>query len=116
MIKTIKIVYIFLVFTCNTVRTNAQVVISTPTLGFTQACASPDFNTYNVSFSFSPENALSSSNQFLLELSDASGSFDNPIEVYRSNPGSITTSPANISFALPQDVGGENYKLRVKNR
>lgn len=115
MIKAIKIVLVFLVFTCEMVNINAQVVISTPTLGFTQACASPDFNTYNVSFSFSPENALASSNQFILELSDASGSFDNAIEVYSSSPGSIVSSPASISFALPQDVGGENYKVRVKS-
>ena len=37
---------------------NAQIVISKPNLGFSQACASASFNTYNVTFTFSPDNIL----------------------------------------------------------
>jgi gliding motility-associated-like protein len=91
-----------------------QVVISTPALGFSQACASESFNSYNVTFSFSPENGLRSANQFTLELSDSSGSFDSPDVVFTSNPGEITTSPATINFALPETTTGEAYRLRVK--
>lgn len=94
---------------------NAQIVISKPNLGFTQACASENFNSYNVTFVFSPSSALESSNQFILELSDADGNFDNSTIVYTSNAGEIVASPATISFSLPSTTAGENYKLKVKS-
>ncbi len=46
----------------------AQIVIGTPSLGFTQACASSTFNTYNVTFTFSPTSSLNATNQFKIEL------------------------------------------------
>ncbi len=94
---------------------DAQVVISTPSLGFSQACASPSFNTYNVTFSFSPEGNLSSSNQFVIELSDETGAFSNATVVYTSAQGAITTSPATLSISLPTDTAGQSYKVRVKS-
>ncbi|WP_034045149.1 gliding motility-associated C-terminal domain-containing protein [Wocania ichthyoenteri] len=94
---------------------DAQVVISTPSLGFSQACASASFNTYNITFSFSPEGNLSSTNQFIIELSDETGSFSNSTVVYTSSQGSVTTSPATLSFSLPTDTSGESYKVRVKS-
>ncbi|MFD1613735.1 T9SS type B sorting domain-containing protein [Gelatiniphilus marinus] len=93
----------------------AQVVISNPSLGFTQACASDSFNTYYITFAFSPEANLSSTNQFIIELSDASGAFTNATAVYTSAQGTITSSPATIGFSLPTDAVGESYKLRVKS-
>lgn len=101
-------------------RINSQIVISTPSLGasgqsFTQACASTNFNTYSTTFSFSPENALSASNQFAIELSDANGDFANPTTVFTSNAGAVTTSPATLNFSLPTTTAGENYKIRVKS-
>ena len=94
---------------------NAQIVIGTPNLGFSQACAGPSFNTYNVTFTFSPETSLGASNQFVLELSDSTGSFSNPNVVFISNSGALTSSPATISFSLPTTTSGEAYKLRVKS-
>src|SRR5210317_1962682 len=94
---------------------HAQIVISKPNLSFTQACANPDFNTYNVSFVFSPESSLDTSNQFVLELSDPEGDFTNSTVVYTSTAGAITASPATLTFSLPEDTAGENYKLRVKS-
>lgn len=93
----------------------AQIVIGAPNLGFSQACANASFNSYNVSFVFSPESALSSTNQFTIELSDADGNFANAIVVFTSTPGSVTTSPANLSFALPETTAGESYRLRIKS-
>lgn len=93
----------------------AQIVIGKPNLGFTQACASPSFNTYNVTFIFSPDSGLSGSNQFIVELSDSNGDFSNPEVVYTSAAGSITVSPASISFSLPIDASGEAYRVRVKS-
>jgi gliding motility-associated-like protein len=94
---------------------NAQIVIAKPNLGFTQACASPTFNTYNVTFSFSPESGLSATNQFIIELSDASGSFTSPITVHTSAQGSVTVSPATLSFSLPTTTSGEGYRVRIKS-
>ena len=105
----------FLVALISKTDLNAQIVIGTPNLGFSQACAGPSFNTFNVTFTFSPETSLGASNQFILELSDASGSFSNPTVVFTSNSGAITTSPATVSFSLPTTTSGEAYKLRVKS-
>lgn len=93
----------------------SQVVIGQPTLGFSQACASDDFNTYSTTFVFSPESALGPSNQFTIELSDADGDFANAVVVYTSDAGSITTSPATVDFSLPETTAGENYRIRVKS-
>ena len=48
----------FLVALFSIENINAQIVIGTPSLGFSQACAGPSFNTYNVTFTFSPETSL----------------------------------------------------------
>lgn len=93
----------------------AQIVISTPSLGFSQACASASFNTYNITFTFSPEGNLNSTNQFIIELSDETGSFSNATTVYTSAQGAVTTSPATLSFSVPTDTSGESYKVRVKS-
>ncbi|MGM5470263.1 gliding motility-associated C-terminal domain-containing protein [Flavobacteriaceae bacterium LMO-SS05] len=98
-----------------TVNLNAQIVLGTPSLGFSQACASSSFNAYNVTFTFSPETALGLSNQFIIELSDASGSFSSPTVVFTSTSGAVTTSPATLSFPLPNTTAGEAYKVRVKS-
>lgn len=93
----------------------AQIVISKPNLGFSQACASPNFNTYNLNFTFSPITGISSSNQFVVELSDSEGSYDSSTIIYTSAAGEITASPATITFSMPIDVAAENYKLRIKS-
>ncbi|MBU3821445.1 gliding motility-associated C-terminal domain-containing protein [Flavobacteriaceae bacterium XHP0103] len=108
-------IVIVLLFISLAKTVNAQVVIAKPNLGFSQACASTSFNTYNITFSFSPSTALLSTNQFVVELSDASGSFSNPTVVYTSAQGAVTTSPATLSFSLPITTAGEAYKVRVKS-
>jgi len=91
----------------------AQIVIGAPNLGFGQACANADFNTFETDFIFSPENGITSENQFSVEMSNSDGDFTNPTVVYTSNPGVITTSPAIISFSIPETTSGENFKLRI---
>ncbi len=93
----------------------AQIVIGTPNLGFSQACANESFNTYITTFVFSPESNLTGSNQFTVELSDADGSFSNPTPVFTSDAGTINTSPATLSFSLPTITAGENYIIRIKS-
>src|SRR5690606_2977329 len=93
----------------------AQIVIGAPNLGFTQACASESFNSYNVTFVFSPESGVSPTNQFIIEMSDADGSFASPTVVFTSAAGAVTTSPATLNFSLPTDTSGEGYRLRIKS-
>jgi gliding motility-associated-like protein len=93
----------------------AQIVIGAPNLGFTQACASESFNSYNVTFVFSPESNLSPTNQFIIEMSDADGSFASATVVFTSAAGAVTTSPATLNFSLPTDTSGEGYRLRIKS-
>ncbi|MCL8007571.1 gliding motility-associated C-terminal domain-containing protein [Gelidibacter japonicus] len=94
---------------------NAQIVIGTPNLGYSRACASASFNTYNVTFVFSPESELSPTNRFIVEMSDATGNFSNATVVFTSEPGAVTTSPATLNFAIPETSAGEGYRLRIKS-
>jgi gliding motility-associated-like protein len=89
-----------------------QITINTPTLGFSQVCASTTFNTYNLSFSFSPVSNLGSGNVFTVELSNASGSFASPTILTTSTS---TTSPTSVSFSFPTNVNGTNYRIRIKS-
>lgn len=90
----------------------SQITISTPSIGFTQACASASFNTYNFSFSFFPVQNLGASNQFIVELSDRNGSFASPVIVKTLTN---TTSPVTSNFSLPPDTYGEGYRIRVRS-
>ncbi|GEL10480.1 adhesin SprC [Flavobacterium glycines] len=82
---------------------------------FSQICANSSFNTFSVSFTFSPSASLSPTNQFIVELSDATGFFSNPTILATTNPGAVTTSPATISFSVPTNTAGEQYKIRIKS-
>jgi len=93
----------------------AQIVIGTPTLSFSQICANPNFNTFNVTFTFSSASALSSTNQFIVELSDPNGSFTSPTVVFTSGAGTVTASPATLTFSVPITTAGEKYRLRIKS-
>lgn len=115
-----KIVYhlllgLFLFVLSSQERAYAQIVIGSPNLGFSQACANDSFNSFSTTFVFSPESALESSNQFSIEMSDAEGDFSNPTVVYTSGAGSITVSPATLNFSLPTNTAGENYRIRIKS-
>jgi gliding motility-associated-like protein len=113
--KNLTIFYIVFICFCLTKTSNAQIVITKPNLGFTRACASPSFNTYNVTFSFTPVTALGSTNQFIVELSDETGDFTDATAIYTSAEGSVTTSPATLTFSVPTTISGEAYKLRIKS-
>lgn len=111
--KLVFILCISLLF--NAVKLNSQIVIGTPSLAYSQACASDTFNTFEASFVFSPEGELNASNQFTIEMSDADGDFSNPTIIYTSNPGAVISSPATLSFSIPNTTAGENYKIRIKS-
>ncbi|SHG00306.1 gliding motility-associated C-terminal domain-containing protein [Flavobacterium segetis] len=93
----------------------AQVAINKPALGFTQLCANPDFNTFEINFSFSPAGSLDSSNKFVIEMSDPSGNFVTPIVLNFTEKTAVSTPTSRtLIFSVPTTTGGENYKLRVK--
>ena len=96
-------------------KIEAQIVIGTPDLQFTQACANESFNTFTANFVFSPESGIDSSNQFIVEMSDPEGSFADPNIVFSSSPGAITTSPASADFSLPVTTAGEGYQIRIRS-
>ncbi|MFB9055579.1 gliding motility-associated C-terminal domain-containing protein [Mariniflexile ostreae] len=109
----ISFLVVFFVFFIQIV--GGQAFISKPSLGFTQACASPLFNTFDITFSFTPETNSNPTNQFIIELSDSSGSFANPNILFTSTAGSVVESPATLNFSLPTSTSGEAYKIRVKS-
>ncbi|QLG47236.1 gliding motility-associated C-terminal domain-containing protein [Costertonia aggregata] len=88
----------------------------TPPIGSTpwsSACASSTFNDYWVNFKWTPP-VVNSGNEFILELSDASGDFSNPIELAKDGTKN-TSFDFFFQFTLPTDTRGEGYKMRVRS-
>jgi len=96
-------------------KMEAQIVIGTPNLQFTQACANESFNLFTVNFVFTPESGVDSSNQFIVEMSDAEGDFSNSEIVFASSPGSINASPASVDISLPLNTAGEGYRIKIRS-
>ena len=107
-----KKVFLTIALLISCIVASAQITINTPTLGFSQVCASTTFNNYNLSFSFSPTSNLGSGNIFTVELSNAAGSFTTPTVLTTST---AITSPVNVSFPFPTNVNGTNYRIRIKS-
>ena len=78
-----------------------------------KACASSSFNDYWVNFTWSPP-LVNSDNEFIFELSDASGSFASPVELARDATKN-TNFDFYIQFSIPTDTRGEGYKMRVRS-
>lgn len=105
--------YVYLILMgCPTVVFAQNININAPTYLFTQVCASPGLNNYNVQIPFTNPENLGAGNVFTLELSDDSGSFANAIPLGTST---ATTSPAAVSFALPATTLGGNYRIRARS-
>jgi len=104
-----KATFLFLLFPF---LINSQ-TINPPVKSFTNICASPSFNSYTVTFDFT---GFGGGNTFVLEMSDATGSFATltPITILSSQ---LTTSPGNFTFSVPPNTttAGQNYRLRVKS-
>ena len=83
------------------------------TTAWNAACASDSFNEYWVNFTWGPP-LVNSDNEFILELSDASGNFSTPVELARDGSRN-TTFDFYFQFSLPQDTRGEGYRLRVRS-
>ena len=81
--------------------------IGIPTYGFSQICASSSFNTFTVNFTFS------TANTYVLEMSDANGSFATltGISILSSQ---TATSPGSFTFKVPNTTSGQSYRFRVR--
>lgn len=104
-------VFVLLTFFAPT-KTFAQ--IGTPTYAFFQICAGDPiatspfiFNSYTVNFTFT------AANTYVLEMSDASGSFASLTNITILS-SQLVTSPGSFTFAVPTTTAGQNYKLRVR--
>lgn len=79
---------------------------------WTAACASATFNEYYINFTWLP--TVNSDNEFVLELSDAAGSFGSPTELARVADKN-SDFDFEFSFALPTDTRGDGYRFRVRS-
>ncbi len=79
---------------------------------WTAACASATFNEYYINFTWLP--TVNSDNEFVLELSDAAGSFGSPKELARVADKN-SDFDFDFSFALPTDTRGDGYRFRVRS-
>ena len=80
---------------------------------WSQACANDGFNDYWVEFTWGPP-LVNGDNEFILELSDASGDFSSAVELARDGTKN-TTFDFFFQFEVPTDVRGEGYKMRVRS-
>ncbi len=80
---------------------------------WTAPCASSDFNEFFANFTWNPP-LVDSDNEFILELSDASGNFSSPTELARVNDQN-TNFDFDFQFAIPTDARGDGYRMRVRS-
>ncbi len=96
---------------------NKPEATANPNLGgssaWTAACASASFNEYFVNFTWNIP-LVNSDNEFVLELSDSNGNFGSPRELARVSDQN-TTFDFDFQFAVPTDVRGESYRMRVRS-
>ncbi len=88
----------------------------TPPVGsspWTQACASDSFNDFWVNFTWSPP-LVNTGNEFILELSDSSGSFSSAVELARDGTKN-TNFDFFFQFTVPSNARGEGYRMRVRS-
>ena len=99
---------VFFVGTCSFAQISAPI----PS-GFTKLCASSSFNNFRFDFSFT-SGAFSPGNQFVLEMSDPTGSFVT-LTPFTLVLASNTTSTGSFTISVPTTTSGENYKFRIKS-
>lgn len=121
--KPTPLTNLFFLILCLATQPNTAQILNKPTpapnpnIGSSDAwnavCASDSFNDYYVNFTWSPP-LVGSSNEFILELSDANGNFSNPIELDRLGDKN-TVFDFDFRFSIPQNIQGDNYRFRVRS-
>lgn len=87
---------------------------------FTKICAGIDtgsgpFNSYDITISWA--GALpNAGNEFVLELSDATGDFTTPVELARvTDQNTNSAKEFDVNFSIPTDTRGSGYKFRARS-
>ena len=70
------------------------------------------FNQYFATVTF--DGSSNPGNEWILELSDASGDFSNPVELARETSDTVVENPG-FEFSIPTDTRGAGYKLRARS-
>jgi len=115
-LKSLYLIFSFCLWLCYSLcGYSQQVTLGTPNLNYTKACASTTFNYFAFSFQVSNAALLGANNQFIVELSNASGAFTAPVTVntFPTPPNTILT--VNGNFTVPTNVYGQGYKIRVRS-
>jgi gliding motility-associated-like protein len=87
--------------------------------GFTKICAGIDsgsgpFNSYDVTIAWG--GTANVDNEFVLELSDASGDFTNAIELGRvGDQNAANPKSFDLNFSIPTDTRGESFRFRARS-
>lgn len=92
-------------------------ILNKPILEFTAACAKGGaFNEFYVKASYKQTRYRDTNNAFILELSDANGSFEdaNKVKTLETVKGQ-TNYEFRIKFALPKGTFGDAYKIRLRS-
>ena len=76
------------------------------------AGANNNFNEYFARITWA--GTVNNGNEFILELSNASGSFDNPVELARTADHNSNTNFL-LSFAIPTNTRGQGYRMRARS-
>ncbi|MBE0392074.1 hypothetical protein BJQ96_01921 [Flavobacterium sp. PL0002] len=113
MIKKFLYILILVLPLTNTVF--AQMIIGKPTLGYTQACANPTFNTFDIQINFSVSPALDPTNQFIIELSSPDGDFSSPTIIHTTAAGEIKNTGDKTTVSFPETISGEKYQIRIRS-
>ncbi|NRS87941.1 hypothetical protein HNQ02_000851 [Flavobacterium sp. 7E] len=113
MIKKFLYILILVIPLTNTVF--AQMIIAKPTLGYTQACANPTFNTFDIQINFSVSPALDPTNQFIIELSSPDGDFSSPTIIHTTAAGEIKNTGDKTTVSFPETISGEKYQIRIRS-
>ncbi|SFS42675.1 gliding motility-associated C-terminal domain-containing protein [Zhouia amylolytica] len=87
--------------------------LSQPVLGFSNPCPSEGFNSFTVDFAWQIP-LVNEDNKFILELSDANGSFDNATTLSTVTDKN-TVLTFSFKFAFPEATYGEKYRIRVRS-
>jgi hypothetical protein len=112
-LSLVTFILFFSVFLCTKTNLHAQTVIVPQQFdGLEKLCAGNSFNEFNATFTYLN---FPPGTTFVLELSDATGSFTNPIATTLLQTIDVSATQQTIKFAVPNNlIGSDIYSLRVK--
>ncbi|WP_159092302.1 gliding motility-associated C-terminal domain-containing protein [Aquimarina sp. Aq107] len=119
--KRLNLLIVMIVLAMGIHVAKAQRNIGPPSLtSAPQACGTLT-NGFDFTAELSPGNALPTNNEFILELSDATGSFANQSDITElgrvTGPNNGTAATSNIDFtniSVPTNANSDDFRLRVR--